>query len=297
MEKKTIGFVGVGLMGHGMASNILKGGYPLVVVAHRNRGPVEDLVAKGATEAKDLAALGRSADVIHICAPGSPQVEAIVETLTAELSAGDIIVDCSTSNPVSTEMLAQKLAAQGIGWCDAPLGGTPVQAAAGELAAIVGATPEVFAEVEPILQTWAGPIAHVGGPAAGHKMKLLNNFLAMGYGALYAEALALAEKTGLGTQTFDSVIRGSRMDCGFYQTFMGYAVEGNRDAHKFSLTNAHKDMTYLAAMAGGAGISNQMGAAIRNSYALALNTGGDGPEDYVPHLVDFIAKANGVTRD
>ncbi|UWQ18611.1 NAD(P)-dependent oxidoreductase [Jannaschia sp. M317] len=295
MEK--IGFVGVGLMGHGMAANILAAGYPLTVIAHRNRAPVDDLVAKGATEAKDLAALARACDIVHICAPGSPQVEGIVDVLVAEMAEGGIVVDCSTSNPVSTEAQAARLAAKGIGWVDAPLGGTPVQAEAGELAAMVGAEPEVFARIEPVLKTWAGTIAHVGGPADGHRMKLLNNFLAMGYGALYAEALALAEKTGLGTRTFDSVIRGSRMDCGFYQTFMGYAVEGNREAHKFTLTNALKDMTYLSAMAGGAQVSNPMGAAIRNSYALAVNTGGDGGEDYVPHLVDFIARANGIDRD
>ncbi|WP_371156705.1 NAD(P)-dependent oxidoreductase [Jannaschia sp. 2305UL9-9] len=294
MEK--IGFVGVGLMGHGMAANLLAAGHPLTVVAHRNRGPVDDLVSRGAVEAADLAALARASDIVHICAPGSPQVEAIVEVLAAEMLKGGIVVDCSTSNPVSTEALAARLAERGIDWVDAPLGGTPVQAEAGELAAMVGATPEVFARIEPVLRTWAGTIAHVGGPAAGHKMKLLNNFLAMGYGALYSEALALAEKAGLGTDTFDSVIRGSRMDCGFYQTFMGYAVEGNREAHKFTLTNALKDMTYLSAMAGGTGVANPIGAAIRNSYALAVNTGGDGAEDYVPHLVDYIARANGVDR-
>ncbi|TFL20052.1 NAD(P)-dependent oxidoreductase [Jannaschia formosa] len=293
---ERIGFVGVGLMGHGMAGCLLRAGHPVTVIAHRNRAPVEDLVSKGAEEAADLAALARASDIVHICAPGSPQVEAIVEVLAAEMASGGVVIDCSTANPVSSEALAAKLDAKGIGWADAPLGGTPVQAEAGELAAMVGATPEVFARVEPVIATWAKSITHVGGPADGHRMKLLNNFLSLGYGALYAEALALAEKTGLGTATFDKVIRGSRMDCGFYQTFMGYAVEGNREAHKFSLANALKDMTYLSSMAGGAGVANPMGAAIRNSFALAVNTGGDGPEDYVPHLVDYVAKANGIAK-
>ncbi|MDA7963983.1 NAD-binding protein, partial [Ruegeria sp.] len=137
-------------------------------------------------------------------------------------------------------------------------------------------------------------IVHLGPSGSGHKMKLLNNFMAMGYGALYAEALALSRKVGISIEQFDSVLRGSRMDCGFYQTFMGYAVEGNPEAHKFTLTNAHKDMRYLANMANAAGLSNPLGAAIKNSYALAVNAGGTGPEDYVPHLVDFIARANGL---
>ncbi|MEM7491366.1 MAG: NAD(P)-dependent oxidoreductase [Pseudomonadota bacterium] len=291
---ERIGFVGLGFMGHGMAANLLAAGHPLTVVAHRNRAPVDDLVAKGATEAADLAALAAASDIVHICAAGSPQVEAIVDAMLDHLSDGAVVIDCSTSNPVSTEALTARLAARGCHMVDAPLGGTPVQAEAGELAAMVGATAEVFARVEPVIASWAATIVRVGGPGAGHKMKLLNNFLAMGYGAIYSEALALAEKSGVGTETFDRVITGSRMDCGFYQTWRGYAVEGDVKAHKFTLTNALKDMAYLAALADGSGVANPVGAVIKNSYAMAVNTGGDGPEDYVPHLVDFVAKANGV---
>lgn len=291
-----IGFVGTGLMGHGMAVNLLAAGYPVTVIAHRNRAPVEDLVSKGATEATDLAQLAQASDIVHICAPGSPQVEEIVAVLLEHMPKGGAIVDCSTSNPVSTEDLAARAEDAGLAWADAPLGGTPAQAATGELSAMVGATPETFARLEPVLGAWARTIIHVGGPGAGHKMKLLNNFLSLGYGAIYAEALAMAEKAGVGTAMFDRVIRGSRMDCGFYQTFMGYAVEGNREAHKFTLTNALKDLTYLSAMADGAGVTSPVQGAVRDSFASAVEAGGSGPEDYVPHLVDFVAKANGVTR-
>ena len=291
---ERIGFVGVGLMGHGMASNILKGGYPVTVIAHRNRAPVEDLVARGAAEAGSLADLAGASDVVFVCAPGSPQVEAIVAELAPSLPAGSVLVDCSTADPVSTEALAARLAGQGIAMADAPLGGTPVQAEAGELSTMVGADPDTFARIEPILKTWAAAIVHIGPSGDGHRMKLINNFLSLGYGAMYAEAIALARKVGISVETFDSVIRGGRMDCGFYQTFMGYALEGNRESHKFTLTNAHKDMRYLASMADAAGLSNPIGNAVKNSYALARATGGEGPEDYVPHLVDFIARANGI---
>lgn len=291
---ERIGFVGVGLMGHGMAANILKGGYPVTVIAHRNRAPVEGLVARGASEAGSLADLAGASDVVFVCAPGSPQVEAIVAELAPALAAGSVIVDCSTADPVSTEALAARLAGQGIAMADAPLGGTPVQAEAGELSTMVGADPDTFARIEPILKTWAAAIVHIGPSGDGHRMKLINNFLSLGYGAMYAEAIALARKVGISVETFDSVIRGGRMDCGFYQTFMGYALEGNRESHKFTLTNAHKDMRYLASMADAAGLSNPIGNAVKNSYALARATGGEGPEDYVPHLVDFIARANGI---
>lgn len=83
------------------------------------------------------------------------------------------------------------------------------------------------------------------------------------------------------------------MDCGFYQTFMSYAVGGNRDAHKFTLTNGLKDMRYLEAMADSVGMNNPIGNAVKNSFALAVSGGGDGPEDFVPMLVDHIGKLNG----
>jgi hypothetical protein len=294
MSMEKIGFIGVGVMGHGMAKNIVESGYALTTIAHRNRAPVEDLVARGASEAGSLAELASSSSIIFICLTNSDLVEAAVSELKPGLKAGSVIVDCSTANPDSTLRLAAELAPLGVGYVDAPLGGTPANAEAGSLQAMVGASPEDFERIEPVLGACTAKIVHLGKTGDGHKMKLLNNFLSLGYGALYAEALALSRKVGISVETFDSVIRGSRMDCGFYQTFMGYALEGNREAHKFTLANAYKDLKYLEAMSNDARFVTSMGSAVKNSYALAMNTGGDGAEDYVPHLADFIARANGL---
>jgi 3-hydroxyisobutyrate dehydrogenase-like beta-hydroxyacid dehydrogenase len=84
------------------------------------------------------------------------------------------------------------------------------------------------------------------------------------------------------------------MDCGFYQTFLGYALEGNREAHRFKLSNALKDQRYLESMANPATVTPTMASAAKNSFAGAVAQGGAGPEDYVPHLVDFVGRANGV---
>ncbi|MGA9253961.1 MAG: NAD(P)-dependent oxidoreductase, partial [Roseobacter sp.] len=231
----SIGFIGLGYMGHGMAKNILAKGYSLTVLGHRNREPIEDLVSRGGQEAESEQALAETSDIIFLCLPGSPQVEVVVEKLSAGLSSGAVIVDCSTSDPVSTARLSQTLTERGIHLVDAPLGGTPVQAEEGTLSAMVGADDAVFERIKPVIEAWAGTVVHIGKPGDGHRMKLLNNFLSLGYAALYSEALTLGQKVGVSVETFDSVIRGSRMDCGFYQTFMGYALEGNREAHKFTL--------------------------------------------------------------
>lgn len=297
MANETIGFLGLGLMGHGMAKNIVEKGFDLVVAAHRNRDPVEDLVKRGATEVATPREVGERCSIVLICVTGSPQVEAIIrgkDGLKAGLKPGSVIVDCSTADPTSTLALAEELAAADIGYADAPLSRTPKEAWEGTLDTMVGADDATFARIRPVLETWAGKIVHIGGVGDGHRMKLLNNFVSLGYAAIYAEALALASKVGISPERFDSVIRGGRMDCGFYQTFMGYTIEGNREAHKFTLANAFKDLTYLESMADAAKLMNPVGNAVKNSFALANAGGGGGPEDYVPHLPEFVGKANGI---
>ena len=160
---------------------------------------------------------------------------------------------------------------------------------------MVGAAPHVFARLQPVFEPWTARVVHVGGVGDGHRMKLINDFLSLGYGALYAEALTVARKSGLSVAQVDQVIRGGRMDCGFYRTFMGYALDGDRDAHKFTLSNAYKDMRYVEAMANAAGCATVVASAVKNAYAMAIATGGDGPKDYVPHLSDYVARGNGVS--
>ena len=293
--KPHIGFIGVGFMGHGMAKNIVEKGYSLTVLCHRNRAPVEDLLAKGAKEAKTAAELSRVCDIIFICVTGSPQIEALVRGeggLKAGAKKGLIIADCSTADPTSTLALAAELAPLGVHFIDAPLGGTPAQAETGKLSTMIGAPPEIFARVKPVCEAWAAKVDHIGAVGDGHKMKLINNFLSLGYGAIYAEALTLAQKTGITPKVFDSVLRGSRMDCGFYQTYMDYVLTRNRDAHKFTIANAAKDTRYLAAMANAAGVANPVGSAVKNAYAAALAAGKG--EEFVPMLSDFVAAGSGV---
>jgi len=294
---ETVGFIGTGLMGHGMAKNIVEKGYALTVLAHRNRDPVEDLVRRGALEARSAREVAERSSIVFLCVTGSRQVEAIMrgkEGLKDGLKSGSVVVDCSTSDPNSTIALAAELTEMGVDLVDAPLGRTPKEAWEGKLDTMVGASDAVFARIRPVLETWAGKVVHIGRTGDGHRMKLLNNFVSLGYAAIYSEALALAAKIGISPERFDSVIRGSRMDCGFYQTFMGYTIEGNREAHKFTLTNGLKDLTYLESMADAAGLVNPVGNAAKNAFAAAVAAGGKGPTDYIPMLPEYVGRANGV---
>ena len=293
--KARVGFIGVGLMGHGMAKNLVTKGHPLVVLGHRNREPVEHLKSLGATEAKTPRELAAQCDIVHLCVTGSPQVEANLRGPDGVIASGRrglIVIDCSTSNPVSTLALGEELKAAGMTFVDAPLSRTPVEAEAGTLDTMVGCDEDTFRTIEPVLRCWAGHVVHLGPLGLGHKMKLVNNFVAMGYAALYSEALAIARKAGLTVEQFHSVIGSGRMRSGFYDTFMKWSLERDPNAHKFTIANAHKDMRYLAAMANEIGAVNNIQALVKNSFA-AMEATGDG-QKYVPMLADFIARQNGL---
>ena len=295
MNNLTIGFIGVGLMGHGMAKNIVEKGYPLVVLGHRNRQPVEHLVSLGAREAKSPRELAALCDIVHLCVTGSPQVEANLRGPDGVIASGKqglIVIDCSTSNPVSTLALGDELQAAGMTLVDAPLSRTPKEAEAGTLDTMVGADAATFARIKPVLECWATTINHLGPLGLGHKMKLVNNFVAMGYAALYSEALAIARRAGLSIEQFHAVLGAGRMRCGFYDTFMKWSVDQDPNAHQFTIANAHKDMRYLASMANEAGAVNTLQASVKNGFA-AMEAAGQGAR-YVPMLADFIAAQNGL---
>lgn len=294
-SKPTVGFVGVGLMGHGMAKNLVSKGWPLVVLGHRKREPVEHLQSLGAREAATPRELAAQCEIVHLCVTGSPQVEATMRGehgLLAGAKPGTVIIDCSTSNPVSTLALAEEAKARGVHFVDAPLSRTPKEAEAGTLDTMVGAEPEVFARIEPVLRAWAGNVVHLGPVGLGHKMKLVNNFIAMGYAALFSEALAIARRSGLSVEQFHAVIGSGRMRSPFYDTFMQWTLAGDENAHRFTISNAHKDMRYLSAMANEAGAVNLLQPQVKNMFA-AMEAAGQG-ERFVPMLADFIAGLNGL---
>ncbi|HTR15080.1 MAG TPA: NAD(P)-dependent oxidoreductase [Roseiarcus sp.] len=293
--KERVGFVGVGFMGHGMAKNIVEKGWPLSVSAHRRREAVKDLKSRGAKEVDSLKALAEASDVVVLCVTGSPQVEAIIMGPDGLASASQplLIIDCSTSEPASTRRLANELMTKGIALIDAPLSRTPKDAWEGTLDVMVGGDKDAVARALPILEAFAGRVVPTGPVGTGHTMKLLNNFLSMGYAAIYSEALMIGAKAGLTPAVFDAVIRHGRMDCSFYQTFFKYVIERDRNAHRFTLANALKDVSYLAGFAQALSVANPVGAAVRNSFAQAVATGHG--QDYVPMLSDLVAEWNGTS--
>ena len=297
-DKPVIGFIGVGLMGHGMAKNILKGGYDLWIKGNVNREPVDSLLGMGAKEAASPKEMAENCDIVHICLSNSPQVEAVIrgpDGILAGAREGLIVIDTTTADPVSTMALAEEMAAQGVKMVDAPLGRTPKEAEEGKLDAMVGCDEADFATVSPVIDCWAGTVTRIGPTGSGHKMKLLMNFLGAAYAALYSETAALGAKVGISPHTFRDVIGPSRLGSGFFGTFMTYVCERDRDAHKFSIANMSKDIRYVNAMATDAGVMNVMAAAAKHyfTHAEAIGAG----QDYVPMLSDHVGRLNGLDME
>jgi 3-hydroxyisobutyrate dehydrogenase-like beta-hydroxyacid dehydrogenase len=294
-DKPVVGFIGLGLMGHGMAKNIRKGGYELWVRGRNNRKPVESLLSLGAKEAAGPSEMAAKCDIIHLCLSNSPQVESVLlgdEGIIAHSKPGLIVVDTSTSDPGSTLKLSRELSAKGAYLVDAPLGRTPKEAEEGTLDAMVGCEDAVFERVRPVIECWAGRITRLGPVSSGHKMKLLMNFIGMSYGALFSEAVVLGAKIGISPQTIREVIGPSRMGNGFFDTFMRYVVDRDENAHKFAIANAAKDLRYLNNMAADVQMMTIMGSAARHYYAHAEAIGH--ADAYLPILSDLVGKLNGV---
>ena len=292
---QRIGFIGIGLMGHGMAKNLLKKGHPLCFLVHRNRSNITDLLELKAREAKNPADLARESDVVILCVTGTPQVEANVYGANGLLEGarkGQLVIDCSTSQPESTERIRADFAAKGVKFVDAPLARTPVQAEEGKLNCMVGADAEAFAAVKPVLEKFCENIFHVGGPGAGHKIKLINNFLAMGHAALACESLAACAKAGVELDVFYKLISAGGANSAMFQMIVPKALKGDYTGLLFTLGNAKKDIGYYQQMAASAPLAGFMGSALFQLLvqANALGLG----EKFVPSLIEAYGKLNGM---
>ncbi len=267
-----IGFVGIGLMGHGMAVNLIKGGHQLTVIAHRNRKPVDDLVARGAREAKSRAELATGQDAIFICVTGSPQVEEVMAEIEPVLSAGQYVIDTSTSRPASSLAIAGRLAKRGIGFVDAPVGGGAQQAADGHLVSMVGASPADFAKVEPWLKCTSRLVSRMGETGAGARAKLINNFISIGQSALVIEAYRTAREQGIDWQQLFDINMGGAARSGTLERMLPPAIAGNFMGYLFSLSNSVKDLDYYIEAIAGSAADATVAKAARDYFADAAKS-------------------------
>jgi 3-hydroxyisobutyrate dehydrogenase-like beta-hydroxyacid dehydrogenase len=297
MSKPRIGFIGVGLMGHGIAKNLIAKGYAVALRVHRNRAPAEDLLAAGATEAASHAELARNADIVMLCVTGAPQVEEVIlgaEGIAGGARQGLIVVDTSTSEPAMTTRMREVLADEGVRFVDAPLARTPREAEQGKLNIMVGADDATFEELKPVLSAFCENIVHAGPAGHGIILKLINNFLAQAICTATAEACAAAAKSGLSIQKLHAVISAGGVNSGLFQMLVGRMLEsGDLSGLKFTLSNAAKDLRYYTHFTESMMIPSIVGEAVHQSLVTA-NALGFG-DKYVASLIEAQEKLAGVS--
>lgn len=287
---KRIGMVGIGLMGHGIAGNLLRHGHALTLLEHPGNQPLDALRAGGARAVPTLGEVAQAAEVIVLCVTGSPQVEAIVlgrDGLLAHLQPGTAIVDCSTALPESSARIAHAVQAAGGRFVDAPMTRTPKEAAAGRLNLLVGGPAALVAELRPLLACFAEHITHCGEVGAGHRMKLLHNFVSLGSAALFSEAAACARRGGVAPAVFVDVLAQGGGAGVTLERLRPYLLHGDDSALQFALANAVKDLDYYSTMAEQAGAVRAIAQAVQHDLAHGVQRlGGD---CRVPRLVDALA--------
>ena len=292
--KQRIGFIGTGLMGHGIAKNLVAKGHPLTFLVHRNRSNIEDLVGAGAREVDSLRALAEASDIVFLCVTGTPQVEANVYGdggLLAVCRRGTTVVDTSTAEPDSTLRIHADFAQRGVEFIDAPLARTPREAETGKLNTMVGASDAAFAQIRPVLECFCENIFHVGPPGAGHKIKLVNNFLALGSACLIAEALAASAKVGIDLEVLYKLISAGGANSNMFQMMVPKALQGDFTGLLFALDNARKDLRYYTHMTETAPVATPIADTIHQTLLAASQLGFG--EKFVPSLIEAHEKLNG----
>jgi 3-hydroxyisobutyrate dehydrogenase len=209
---ERVGFIGLGIMGRGMARNLLKAGFELRVW-NRTASRMDELVAEGAAAASSPADLAAQSDILITCVSDTPDVEAVIlgeNGVIHGAKAGALVIDMSTISPQATQAIAAKLAERGIHMLDAPVSGGSEGAARGTLSIMVGGDAEQVARAMPVFQAMGKTITHVGGHGAGQTVKLVNQILVIGNTLAMSEALLFAQAGGVDLQkAYDAVSQGA----------------------------------------------------------------------------------------
>ncbi len=286
-----IGMIGIGLMGHGIASNLVKHGHQLTVLEHAGNQPLDALLAAGAKTATTPKAVAADAELVILCVTGSPQVEAVLlgdDGVLAGLPKGATVVDCSTAVPSSTVKLAEAVLAAGGRFIDSPMTRTPKEAAEGRLNLLVGGDKEVFDFSLPVLKCFAENIAHVGAIGAGHRMKLLHNYVSLGCAALIAEAAACALGDGIAPDVFVDVLAKGGGGGAALERLRPFLLNGDPTGLKFAMSNALKDLGYFTTMASDSGAAHRIADAVQGTFDQVVAQGA--ANAFVPELVALLQK-------
>ena len=209
---ERVGFIGLGIMGRGMANNLLKAGFK-VRVWNRTASRMDALVEAGAEAGSSPADVAANSDIIVTCVSDTPDVERVIlgeDGVIHGAKAGSLVIDCSTISPQATRDIAAKLAEKGIHMLDAPISGGSEGAAKGTLSIMIGGDEDQYQRALAVFQAMGKTITHIGPVGTGQTVKLVNQVLVVGNCLAMCEALLLAQAGGVDLQkTYEAISQGA----------------------------------------------------------------------------------------
>ncbi len=227
MSETRVGFCGLGTMGAAMAANVARAGFPLTVW-NRTPGRAAAAVASGALEAVGPAAVGAASEIVVICVSDTPDVEAVLfgeGGLAEGLAQGSLVVDCSTISPAATRGFAERLAAAGVGFVDAPVSGGSEGAEKGTLTIMAGGSEQDVERAQPVLEAMGQTITRMGPVGAGQVTKAVNQVILSGVYLGVAEGMVLAMKSGLDAEQVAQALAGGAAGSWVLQNRAGRMID------------------------------------------------------------------------
>jgi 4-hydroxybutyrate dehydrogenase/sulfolactaldehyde 3-reductase len=292
----NVGFIGLGRMGRPMASNLSRKGFRLTVF-DINPDAVAELELLQARGASSVAEVAQSSAVIVTMLPNASVVDQVASApdgILAHAAPGSLILDMSTIDPGTTMRLAEVAAAKGMRFVDAPVGRLASHADRGESLFMVGAAPEDFLRVKPLLEAMGSTIYHCGDVGSGTKTKIVNNYLAITSCQMNAEALALSQSFGLDLERTLEVLYGTTAVNGQLKiAWPSKSLIGDIEPG-FTIDLAHKDLTLVTDAANAGKVPMPVAAVAREAFSLARSRG-FGPKDFSA-MIDVLCEMANIEK-
>jgi len=286
---KTIGFIGLGVMGEPICRNLVKKSGTRVLAFDLSTDPLARLQGEGAEVAGSVADLIRQSDLLFLCLPSAKHVRSVFEGdgILKNIRSGQVVVDLGTSSVSQTRDFAGQLQAKGAAWADAPIARTRQAAQDGTLSVMVGAKPALYADIEPLIRCFATDVTHCGEVGAGQVTKILNNMVLFETVNALAEAVAVARHNGVDPKLLlDTLSKGSADSFALRNHGMKAIVPGNFPERAFSTEYALKDLSYALELASDAGIRIRGAELIGTVLQEAIDAGSG--EKYFPVIAKYI---------
>jgi 3-hydroxyisobutyrate dehydrogenase-like beta-hydroxyacid dehydrogenase len=286
----VIGFVGLGVMGGAMCRNVALKHSGAVLAFDSNSAAFEALEGTQARRVASLSEIAAEADVVFLSLPGGPAVEQVclgTHGLTSGARRPQVIVDLSTTTVAAARSVAERLAALGVAFVDAPVARTREAAQRGELSIMVGSDAALFARIEPLLRYMGSDVTHCGATGCGQVVKLINNALVFENTLALAEMMVLGERSGVAPATLlDAVSKGSGDSFALRNHARKSMLPRDYPAKSFPPEYVLKDIGYVLEQAEQTGVKTRVTELAQRYYAATAEHGWSGR--YYPAVIEVV---------